>query len=343
MGVVPRQKAIAKITFLLFISVCLCTPVPAEARVFDLLSQFFASEKKVDSVVDGNSQTAELLKAQDISTTFSQDTQIIAEETGAARVVSGPLRVSTEEEVYIPDVDTITIYTVHSGDTLDSVAKMFGVTPNTIMWANDLTSRKLVEGAQLTILPVSGVRYVVKKGDTIKSIAKKYKGDVDEILVFNGISTEAVLKVGDSLLIPDGEIVLEKVDTPKTKAKAKVYANLPLYDGFLIRPISGGTRTTGLHGHNAVDLANRAGTPIMAAASGTVILSKFGGWNGGYGNYVVIRHANGIQTLYAHNSENLVEVGDTVTQGQVIARMGSTGKSTGPHVHFEVRGGRNPF
>lgn len=317
-------------------------PTYTHAGVLDIFSQFFGGDKKTEEVVDSNSQTAELLKAQDISTTASQDITE-TQEMGAARVVSGPLRVSTEEEVYIPDVDTITIYTVHAGDTLESVAKMFGVTANTIMWANDLSSKKLKEGTQLTILPVSGVRYTVKKGDTIKSIAKKYKGDIDEILVFNGIAQDTALKVGDSLLIPDGEMVIEKIDTPKTKAKAKVYANLPLYDGFLIRPITGGVRTTGLHGHNAVDLASRSGTPIMAAASGTVILSKFGGWNGGYGNYIVIKHANGIQTLYAHNSENLVSVGDSVVQGQVIAKMGSTGKSTGSHVHFEVRGGRNPF
>lgn len=315
---------------------------PAHAGVFDIFSQFFNSEKRVEEVVDANSQTAELLKAQDVVSS-SEESLDQTQDAGAARVVSGPLRVSTEEEVYIPDVDTITIYTVHAGDTLESVAKMFGVTPNTIMWANDLTSKKLKEGVQLTILPVSGLRYTVKKGDTIKSIAKKYKGDIDEILIFNGISGDVALKTGDSLLIPDGEITVEKIDTPKTKAKAKIYANLPLYDGFLIRPITGGVRTTGLHGHNAVDLASKIGTPIMAAASGTVILSKFGGWNGGYGNYVVIKHANGIQTLYAHTSENLVSVGDTVSQGQVIAKMGSTGKSTGPHVHFEVRGGRNPF
>jgi murein DD-endopeptidase MepM/ murein hydrolase activator NlpD len=85
------------------------------------------------------------------------------------------------------------------------------------------------------------------------------------------------------------------------------------------------------------------GTPIRASAAGTVIVSKTGGWHGGYGNYVIISHSNGTQTLYAHTQKNFVSVGDSVEQGQLIARVGNTGNSTGPHVHFEIRGAKNPF
>ena len=92
-----------------------------------------------------------------------------------------------------------------------------------------------------------------------------------------------------------------------------------------------------------MDLAASLGTPIYAAAGGTVIIAKTGGWNTGYGNYVVISHGNGTQTLYAHTKANLVTVGQMVKQGQTIALMGSTGKSTGSHVHFEIRGAKNPF
>ena len=109
-----------------------------------------------------------------------------------------------------------------------------------------------------------------------------------------------------------------------------------------MRPVDG-PRTQGLHGYNGVDLASPSGTLIRAAASGDVIVSKSSGWNGGYGLYAVIRHNNGTQTLYAHNSLNLVTVGEHVVRGQIIGRVGSTGKSTGPHLHFEVRGARNPF
>ncbi|PIQ67135.1 MAG: hypothetical protein COV95_00370, partial [Candidatus Zambryskibacteria bacterium CG11_big_fil_rev_8_21_14_0_20_40_24] len=114
------------------------------------------------------------------------------------------------------------------------------------------------------------------------------------------------------------------------------------YDGYYIKPVNG-RRTQGIHGYNAVDLGAPAGSPIFAAAPGVVIISRNSGWNGGYGRYIVIRHDNGTQTLYAHNSENIVYEGTSVVQGQVVGYVGSSGKSTGPHVHFEIRGAKNPF
>ena len=187
----------------------------------------------------------------------------------------------------------------------------------------------------------------MKSGDTLKSLAKKYKGDIDEIAAYNGISADSALAVGDIIIIPDGEIADPPATTPSTRPRI---APLPagggsaVFIGYYMRPIIGGVRTQGVHGHNGVDLAAPIGTPIKASADGTVIVSKEGGWNGGYGNYVVIQHGNGTQTLYAHTYQNLVKVGAQVTQGQNIALLGNTGKSTGPHVHFEIRNGiRNPF
>ncbi len=98
-----------------------------------------------------------------------------------------------------------------------------------------------------------------------------------------------------------------------------------------------------MHGNNGVDIAAPLGTPVVASAGGTVIIARSSGWNGGYGLYVVISHSNGTQTLYAHLSSVNVSVGDSVSKGQVIGKVGNTGKSTGPHLHFEVRGARNPF
>lgn len=324
----------------------LTTPAPAHAGVFDFITGILGFNKEAEAeVIPANSQTVDLLKP---NLTSEDDEDLQRDDAGAAHVVSGPLRVSTEDEIYIPNVDTIAVYTVHEGDTLEAVAKMFDVTPNTILWANNLSSRKLQVGTELTILPVSGIKYTVKKGDTVKSIAKKYKGDVDDILTFNGITVDS-LAIGSTILIPDGEIVVEKTATPKGKTKIKTAPllasslNLPNKDDYYIRPVVSAIRTTGLHGHNAVDLANRVGTSIRAAAAGTVIISRIGGWNGGYGNYVVISHPNGTQTLYAHLSSSFVSVGQTVAQGEQIALMGSTGKSTGPHLHFEIRGARNPF
>ena len=239
----------------------------------------------------------------------------------------------------------ISKYVVRKGDTLSGIAKMFGVSTNTIVWAND--AKTLKEGQILIILPVSGTIHTVVKGDTLGSIAKKYKADSNEILQFNNLDSDSALVVGDSIIIPDGIEGVTKVSgaTVKSVTGSNPYrgGSGPYYPGYYIRPIVGGVKTQGLHGYNGVDLASSIGTPIMAAASGEVIISRSSGWNGGYGQYVVISHNNGTQTLYGHMSKNLVSDGEYVTQGQVIGLMGSTGKSTGPHVHFEVRGAKNPF
>jgi len=235
----------------------------------------------------------------------------------------------------------ISLYVVRSGDSISQIAKMFNVTSNTIVWANDIKRGGVIhEGQTLIILPVSGVRHAVLKGETLGSIAKKYGGDLGEIIEFNGFSEETVLAVGDVVVIPDGEIATPKYSGSQTVVRG---ANVPSYNGYYIRPINGGKKSQGLHGYNAVDLATSYGAPIFAAAGGDVIISKNYGWNGGYGNYVVISHPNGTQTLYSHNSRNIVSAGSRVVQGQIIGYVGSTGKSTGNHVHFEIRGAQNSF
>jgi len=236
----------------------------------------------------------------------------------------------------------ISLYVVRDGDSLSQVAQMFGVSVNTIVWANNLRSATAISpGQTLVILPVSGLKYEVKKGDTLAKIAKKYKGDLDEIATFNGLENNASLAVGEEIIIPGGEMAVTV--SASTRSSALKGTTGPTFSGYYTNPVPGGSRTQGLHGYNAVDIGARAGTPVAAAASGVVILSREGGWNGGYGSYIVISHDNGTQTLYAHNSSNIVGVGQTVRQGQVIGYVGSTGRSTGPHVHFEVRGATNPF
>ncbi|MES2213816.1 MAG: M23 family metallopeptidase [Patescibacteria group bacterium] len=233
----------------------------------------------------------------------------------------------------------ISVYIVRKGDTLPAIAKMFGVTTNTIMWANDLKNSTIKEGQELVILPISGVKHTVKSGDTLQSIAKKYNADLNDILAFNDVAVSDKLVPGDVIIVPDGEIA-----APASSGSVKpTGSNYPSVAGYFMRPISGGHKTQGIHGHNGVDLGAPVGTPIMASATGKVIISRSGGYNGGYGTYVVISHANGTQTLYAHMSTNKVVVGQTVTQGQVIGAVGMTGKTSGAHLHFEVRGAKNPF
>jgi murein DD-endopeptidase MepM/ murein hydrolase activator NlpD len=189
-------------------------------------------------------------------------------------------------------------------------------------------------------LPISGVRHTVAKGDTLQSIAKKYKADAAEIAQYNHLADNAKFAVGDIVIVPDGEIALP----PSAGRPASLRGTGgPVYEGYYLRPILSGRRTQGLHGYNGIDLASYSGAPIIAAAAGEVIIARSGGWNGGYGNYIVISHQNGTQTLYGHLSALAVTAGKSVVRGEIIGYMGSTGRSTGTHLHFEVRGAKNPF
>lgn len=238
----------------------------------------------------------------------------------------------------------VSLYTVREGDSISLIAQMFNVSSNTIVWANDIKNNTIKPGDTLIILPVSGVRHKVKAGDTIETIAKKYNGDADKIRDSNDIAPGEILVVGTYITIPNGEVRATVTSKPRNTSTSGASD-----DGYFIRPLAGVRgkdwwRTQGIHGYDAVDLAAPEGTPVRAAASGTVKTAKAdSAWNSGYGNYVIIKHPNGTQTLYAHFGAVLVGTGQQVVQGQTIGYIGLTGKTTGPHVHFEVRGGKNPF
>jgi murein DD-endopeptidase MepM/ murein hydrolase activator NlpD len=254
----------------------------------------------------------------------------------------------------------IETYVVKDGDTISKIASSFNVTVNTILWANNLTSKSAIKtGMSLVILPVSGIQHTVVKGETLAGIAKKFGADADDIASYNGLDSGASLAAGDLLIIPGGELAgtpTKSVSKSASKNSIKQGGGLKSIqsnpykggsgaeiDGYYSNPVPSAILTQGVHGWNGVDLGASAGTPIHAAAGGTVIVSRVGGWNGGYGNYVVISHANGTQTLYAHLSSDGVSVGQSVSQGAVIGTVGRTGEATGNHLHFEVRGAKNPF
>lgn len=231
----------------------------------------------------------------------------------------------------------ISIYVVQKGDTLTQIAEMFDIDVNTILWANNLNrGGSITPGQTLVMLSVPGILYEVKEGDTIAAIAKKWKGDVNEIAQLNDLSPNQKLKAGMVITIPNAEAPVSSLaNIPRSQYRG---GSGPYYANYYIRPIVGGRKSQGLHGYNAVDLAAPCGTPILASHSGDVIMSRIGGWNGGYGNFVIISHPNGTQTLYSHMSEIIVGTGWHVVQGQVIGYMGQTGNATGCHVHFEIRG-----
>ncbi len=252
-------------------------------------------------------------------------------------------------EIYRPKSDQISVYVVREGDTLSQIANMFNVSSNTIRWGNDF-SGDIQPGQQLVILPVTGVKHKVKNGGTIADIADIYKADAREIALFNGISINTKLETGMEILVPNGQLHVEVKETKvttkvaKSSGKSSTSGSTAKSSGGIFKnPIPGAIKTQGIHGYNGVDFGAPIGTPVYAAAGGQVIISKSSGWNGGYGSYVVIKHDNGTQTLYAHASSVNVVSGAWVSQGDLIANVGNTGKSTGPHLHFEVRGASNPF
>ena len=239
----------------------------------------------------------------------------------------------------------ISVYVVRPGDTLSEIADMFGVSVNTIIWANDLKgARDVHPGDTLIILPVSGIEHTIKRGDTLASLAKKYGADADEIVQFNGLDSATALKVGSTVIVPDGEIAAPEPARRRTPAPTPSRGGGTFFAGYFGNPLPGGIITQGLHDWSAVDIGAARGTPIYSAAQGVVIIARGGGArNGGYGNYVVITHDNDSQTLYSHMSSVIVSPGQSVSKGQTIGYVGSTGRSTGPHLHFEVRGAQNPL
>lgn len=296
-------------------------------------------------MVSHNVQTIQLLESSlSYETTgFKGGGDITIVNNNSLLPDSGPLGTIADIEDQTSS-DQISIYVVREGDNLSQIAAMFNVSVNTIVWSNDIVKGgRITPGQTLVILPISGVKYEVKKGDTVKSIAKKLNSDSDEIIKFNDLSLSGQLAEGQTIIVPNGEIAPAPSTKPGLKSSPVRGANGPSYAGYYLRPIAGGRKSQGLHGYNGVDLADTCGTPVMASASGDVIVNRYGGWNGGYGNYVVISHSNGTQTLYSHLSSGIVSTSWHVVQGQVIGYIGSTGNSTGCHLHFEVRGAKNPF
>jgi LysM repeat protein len=242
--------------------------------------------------------------------------------------------------------DSIITYVVQEGDTISEVAELFDVSTNTILWENKIGPRDFIKpGQELVILPVTGVTHTITRGDTLNAISARYRAKSEDILEINKLADASELVVGKKVVVPDG---IPPAPVRPTYSPPSGLANL----GSIFKPaqpIAGKfnwptTRrriTQYFRGwrHSGLDIGAPSGQPIYAANDGLVTVS---GWSsGGYGRYIIIDHGNGLSTLYAHNTQNAVKVGDRVSKGAVIGTVGSTGRSTGPHVHFEVRAGGN--
>lgn len=246
-----------------------------------------------------------------------------------------------------PRVEIIT-HTVAAGDTLYDIARQYGISAETLMWANPGLEQNpdlLRLGQQLTVLPVNGVYHTVVQGDTLESIARQYKASVASIVSseLNGLDPK------NPQIVPGQKLVVPGGSKPPVVRQAQIYTG-PVPPGAkrgtgrFVWPASGRVTQGFYRLHQALDIGSVPGAPVKASDTGYVVVA---GWsNVGYGYYVVIDHGNGFQTLYAHLSRYFVKPGDTVGQGAVIGLVGSTGNSTGPHLHFEIRQqgiNRNPY
>ena len=233
--------------------------------------------------------------------------------------------------------DKVENYTVRGGETLDSIAKRFDISVDTIKWANNLKTDLIKPNQVLKIPPVTGIVHKVASGETIYTIAKKYHTNAQNILNFPFNSFEDLdtfsLIAGQTLYVPNGTIEPEK---PAYQFIASIQAGVRGPSNF-IWPTSGSITQNPVWYHMAVDIANASAPPVLAADSGTVTYAGCLNW--GYGCHVIIDHGNGYQSLYAHLSSYSPNVGDSVSQGSQIGVMGSTGRSTGTHLHFEIRSG----
>jgi murein DD-endopeptidase MepM/ murein hydrolase activator NlpD len=302
------------------------------------------------SKVEWSAQAAPVLSAPALSASTEEQasTDLLAEINGQnsgtflriSNAASDAVTRLAQPRTIIPErprLDVVT-YTVQAGDTVEGIAEQFRLQPTTIMWANSAVEDApdlLRIGQEVIILPIDGVYHAVAEGDTLASIAEKYKVTTDVITAceYNHLAApEYPIEVGMHLIVPGGE----KPYVPKVVTS---------YDG----PIPEGARGTGAfqwpvlgyitqgywYGHRAIDIGVRVGSAVLAADGGFV---SFAGWTDvGYGYLVVVDHANGFATYYAHLSNIYVYEGQAVERGQILGASGNTGNSTGPHLHFEVR------
>jgi murein DD-endopeptidase MepM/ murein hydrolase activator NlpD len=251
-------------------------------------------------------------------------TSIFQEEPGAGAELGGPLGT--------PSSAPFVNYRVLPGDTLASISRRYGIPIEYLQASNEIADPRELRAGEVILLPRGGIVHTVKEGQDLHDIAKCYGVDEFEIIAANEL--DGLPLPGEKLLIPNPETI------PWLEALKLGWKP----DSNFIWPLRGrltslyGPRTHPIYGtpdfHTGIDFGVPEGTPVHAAAAGVV---SFAGRQGGYGILVVIEHAGGFSTYYAHLSKALVEVGQFVEQGQIIALSGNTGLSTGPHLHFEIR------
>ena len=240
-------------------------------------------------------------------------------------------------------------YTIRKGDTLGEISKRYGVSVGTLLAANNsLSPRHLKIGQLIQIPPSDGVMVKIRRGDNLWTICRRYRADLNAALAFNNVKDVRSIRPGDNLFLPGAKapsssqgryLVAKGSSSGKSSSSRTAGLNFryPLRGrltskyGWRRNPMGPSRRR---QFHTGIDIAAPRGRTVTAAEAGEVLSACY---SGGLGNTVVILHKSGYSTVYGHNSKLLVKPGQKVSRGQAIAKVGNTGRSTGPHVHFEIR------
>jgi murein DD-endopeptidase MepM/ murein hydrolase activator NlpD len=284
-----------------------------------------------------NSPHALMLNPEDMEANEEISSQVSSGGTALIKREIASTKITKQSRTEIVE------YIVEPGDTISTIAAEFEVTVNTVLWENNLSAYSLIKpGQSLKILPVSGLSHAVKKGENLSAIAKKYKIDEEKITEFNKLSENAILTVNKKLIIPGG-VKIQAKPAPKTSSYTGISAIKDLITQPSATPVASNKMNWPTVGHRisqyyswrhlGLDIANKTGTPIYSSDAGIV---EFAGWSTGYGNNIIIDHGGGKKTRYAHLLKFYLKKGDSAEKGESIGEMGSTGWSTGPHLHFEI-------
>lgn len=271
-------------------------------------------------------------------------------DTGDIAHNSGSLikpTIPTASEEVVPDV-RIQTYIVKSGDTLGEIAERFNINADTIIWANNLNTKGYIRpGQTLTILPVDGVLYRVKAGDTLQKIARTYGTQTKDVVEQNRLAGADDIRIGELLILPEGvpptpipqRTLASRIrETVTSSSKPKPASSIAASGTGMIWPTTARLITQYYNWrHGGIDIAGPVTNTIFAAADGVVSEARGSGYNGGYGKTILIDHGKGITTRYGHASQLFVKAGQRVKKGEAIAMVGNTGRSTGPHLHFEYK------
>ncbi len=322
----------------------IATPKSLKERMAALALGLFLATGFMSNGYDASAATSE-------NEATSTDVAYIVDQEGYFTKANP--QTATGQRVYKEKIS----HTVEQGENLSLIASHYGLKTDTLLWENGLSLTSTLRiGQKLVIPPTDGVSYTVASGESIDAIAQKYKIEKSSILAYNSIENAALTK-GQVIFLPNAKPQAQDLSGVSSRIAARAgtgrdsatrTGTLPRLNESTYKPVAGkfmifptvAVMTQGFHpGHYGYDLANRSKPPVWASAAGKVVKASSGTWGGGYGNHVIIDHGNGVQTLYAHMEYLTVKVGDKVTQGQVIGKMGRTGNVrgvTGIHLHFEV-------